>query len=56
MGSGKSFDPFLANAPMSSENARKFWFSDIFRGYKIGTLVRDELKEKLIKHIPFTIR
>ena len=39
------FNPFLANVPIlyPLKTPENFWFSGIFRGYKIGTLARNGL-------------
>ena len=39
------FNPFLANVPILCplKTPENFWFSGVFRGYKMGTLARNGL-------------
>ena len=46
-------NPFLANVPIlyHLKTPENLWFSGVFRGYKMGTLARNGLKEGKIAHI-----
>ena len=46
-------NPFLANAPIlyPLKTAENFWFSGVFRGYKMETLARNGLMEFAIRTI-----